>query len=240
MADISRDQVVDYLSNLPVIQIAELIKTLEDKWGVKAAPAAVAMVGGGAAPAAAAEEKTEFTVVLTVQNNGQATAVNVSPVANLTVSAPANVTPLVVPSLAGVTLPAGQTASFTWTFTTLATSTNVAFTASAWGQDLNTLANVTLAAAASNLVQVVDTNPLLQAVFLGVTPSVQTSGQQVTAVLRVTNANTLVTATNVSVTATGLTPVTMTGALAGGLPSRSRRRRPDCPRSPSDRPGWAR
>jgi len=43
MTDISRDQVVDYLSNLPVIQIAELIKTLEDKWGVKAAPAAVAM-----------------------------------------------------------------------------------------------------------------------------------------------------------------------------------------------------
>ena len=64
MADITRDQVVDYLSNLPVIQIAELIKTLEDKWGVKAAPAAVAMVGGPAAPAAAAEEKTEFTVEL--------------------------------------------------------------------------------------------------------------------------------------------------------------------------------
>ena len=65
MADITRDQVVDYLSNLPVIQIAELIKTLEDKWGVKAAPAAVAMVAGagGAAPAAA-EEKTEFTVEL--------------------------------------------------------------------------------------------------------------------------------------------------------------------------------
>ncbi len=65
MADITRDQVVDYLSNLPVIQIAELIKTLEDKWGVKAAPAAVAMVGGGgAAPAAAAVEQTEFTVEL--------------------------------------------------------------------------------------------------------------------------------------------------------------------------------
>ena len=65
MADLTKDQVVDFLSNLPVIQIAELIKTLEDKWGVKAAPAAVAMVGGGgAAPAAAAEEKTEFTVEL--------------------------------------------------------------------------------------------------------------------------------------------------------------------------------
>jgi len=66
MTDISKDQVVDYLSNLPVIQIAELIKTLEDKWGVKAAPVAVAAVGGGgaAAPAAAAEEQTEFTIVL--------------------------------------------------------------------------------------------------------------------------------------------------------------------------------
>ena len=66
MADLSREQVVDYLSNLPVIQIAELIKTLEDKWGVKAAPVAVAAAAGpaAAAPAAAAEEKTEFTVVL--------------------------------------------------------------------------------------------------------------------------------------------------------------------------------
>lgn len=66
MADLSKEQVVDYLSNLPVIQIAELIKTLEDKWGVKAAPVAVAGAAGpaAAAPAAAAEEQTEFTVVL--------------------------------------------------------------------------------------------------------------------------------------------------------------------------------
>lgn len=64
MAEISREQVVDYLSNLPVIQIAELVKTLEEKWGVSAAPVAVAAVGGGAAPAAAVEEKTEFDVVL--------------------------------------------------------------------------------------------------------------------------------------------------------------------------------
>jgi len=64
MAEISREQVVDYLSNLPVIQIAELVKTLEEKWGVSAAPVAVAAVGGAAAPAAAAEEKTEFDVVL--------------------------------------------------------------------------------------------------------------------------------------------------------------------------------
>ncbi len=67
MADITREQVVDYLSNLPVIQIADLIKTLEEKWGVKAAPVAVAAapgVAGPGAPAAAAEEKTEFTVEL--------------------------------------------------------------------------------------------------------------------------------------------------------------------------------
>jgi large subunit ribosomal protein L7/L12 len=64
MAEITRDQVVDYLSNLPVIQIAELVKELETKWGVSAAPVAVAAAGGGAAPAAAAEEKTEFTVIL--------------------------------------------------------------------------------------------------------------------------------------------------------------------------------
>ena len=64
MAEITRDQVVDFLSNLPVIQIAELVKELETKWGVSAAPVMVGGGGGGAAPAAAVEEKTEFTVVL--------------------------------------------------------------------------------------------------------------------------------------------------------------------------------
>ena len=68
MADLTSEQVVDYLSNLPVIQLAGLIKTLEDKWGVKAAPVAVAAAPGagaaGPAAAAPAEEKTEFTVEL--------------------------------------------------------------------------------------------------------------------------------------------------------------------------------
>jgi len=65
MSDISREQVVEYLSNLPVMQIAELVKELEDKWGVSAAPVAVAgAVAAGGAPAEAAEEKTEFDVVL--------------------------------------------------------------------------------------------------------------------------------------------------------------------------------
>lgn len=67
MAEITREQIVDHLSNLSVIQIAELIKDLESKWGVKAAPAAVAVAAGPAAAAAEApkvEEKTEFDVVL--------------------------------------------------------------------------------------------------------------------------------------------------------------------------------
>ena len=62
--EINREQIVDYLSNLPVIQLAELIKTLEDKWGVKAAPVAVAAAPGAAAAAAPAAEQTEFTIVL--------------------------------------------------------------------------------------------------------------------------------------------------------------------------------
>jgi|SRR5688572_32443792 len=64
MADINQEQVVEFLSNMPVIKLAELVKELETKWGVSAAPVAVAAVGGGAAAAAAVEEKTEFTVIL--------------------------------------------------------------------------------------------------------------------------------------------------------------------------------
>jgi large subunit ribosomal protein L7/L12 len=64
---ISHDEVINYLSNLTVIDLVNLTKALEDKWGVKAAPVAVAAApaaGGGGAAAPAAEEKTEFTVVL--------------------------------------------------------------------------------------------------------------------------------------------------------------------------------
>lgn len=61
---LSKEDVVDYLSSMPVLELAEMIKTLEDKWGVSAAaPVAVAAVGAAGA-AAPAEEKTEFTVVL--------------------------------------------------------------------------------------------------------------------------------------------------------------------------------
>ena len=69
MADITKDQVIDYLSNLPVMEIAALVKELEGKWGVSAAaPVAVAAAGGGAAAAPAAEAQTEFTVI--IKNGG--------------------------------------------------------------------------------------------------------------------------------------------------------------------------
>jgi large subunit ribosomal protein L7/L12 len=65
MADANMDQIIDQLSNLTVMQIADLTKKLEDKWGVKAAPVAVAGVAGPAAAAGEAPaEKTEFTVIL--------------------------------------------------------------------------------------------------------------------------------------------------------------------------------
>jgi len=63
---VTKEQVIDFLSNLPVIEIAGLVKELEAKWGVSAA-APVAIAGGAPAAAAAAapvEEQTEFTVVL--------------------------------------------------------------------------------------------------------------------------------------------------------------------------------
>ena len=66
MADITKDQVVDFIANMSVLEMSELVKEMEEKFGVSAAAAAVA------APApvvesteAAAEEKTEFDVILT-------------------------------------------------------------------------------------------------------------------------------------------------------------------------------
>ena len=66
MVDVSKEQVVDFLSKMSVMDLAALTKELEDKWGVKAAPVAVAASGApaGAAAAAPAAEQTEFTVIL--------------------------------------------------------------------------------------------------------------------------------------------------------------------------------
>jgi large subunit ribosomal protein L7/L12 len=67
MADVSKEQVVDFLSKMSVMDLATLTKELEDKWGVKAAPVAVAAgvpAAGAAGAAAPAVEQTEFTVIL--------------------------------------------------------------------------------------------------------------------------------------------------------------------------------
>lgn len=60
------NEIIDTLSGLTILEVSQLVKSLEEKWGVSAAaPVAVAAVGGGAAAAAApAAEKDEFTVVL--------------------------------------------------------------------------------------------------------------------------------------------------------------------------------
>jgi large subunit ribosomal protein L7/L12 len=66
MADVTKEQVVDFLSKMSVLDLAGLTKELEDKWGVKAAPVAMAAAPGAAAAGAAAPaaEQTEFTVTL--------------------------------------------------------------------------------------------------------------------------------------------------------------------------------
>jgi large subunit ribosomal protein L7/L12 len=62
---LTQDQIIEYLSNLTVLDIAKLTKALEEKWGVKAAPVAVAGPAAAAAEAPKAAEQTEFNVVLT-------------------------------------------------------------------------------------------------------------------------------------------------------------------------------
>jgi large subunit ribosomal protein L7/L12 len=63
---LTQDQVVDYIKNISVLELSQLVKTLESELGVSAAAAApVVMAGGGTAAAAPVEEQTEFTVTLT-------------------------------------------------------------------------------------------------------------------------------------------------------------------------------
>ena len=65
MADITKDQVVDFIANMSVLEMSELVKEMEEKFGVSAAAAVVAPASGGGESEAAAEEKTEFDVILT-------------------------------------------------------------------------------------------------------------------------------------------------------------------------------
>ncbi len=64
MANITKEQVIDFLSGMPVMEMAGLVKELEDKWGVTAAAPVAIAPGGPAADAVPAEEKTEFDVQL--------------------------------------------------------------------------------------------------------------------------------------------------------------------------------
>ena len=68
MAGVTKEQVVEFISNMSVLELSEMVKELEEKFGVSAAAAAVAAApaaGGAAGGEAAAEEKTEFDVILT-------------------------------------------------------------------------------------------------------------------------------------------------------------------------------
>jgi large subunit ribosomal protein L7/L12 len=68
MAEVTQQQVVDYIKGISVLELSQLVKTLEAELGVSAAaamPMAMPMAGAGGGAAAAVEEKTEFNVVLT-------------------------------------------------------------------------------------------------------------------------------------------------------------------------------
>jgi len=66
MAEVTQQQVVEYIKGISVLELSQLVKTLESELGVSAASAMpMAMPAGGAAAAAPAEEKTEFTITLT-------------------------------------------------------------------------------------------------------------------------------------------------------------------------------
>ena len=66
MASITKDQVIDFIANMSVLEMSELVKEMEEKFGVSAASAAVAApAAAGGAAEAPAEEKTEFDVILT-------------------------------------------------------------------------------------------------------------------------------------------------------------------------------
>jgi len=65
MAEVTQQQVVDYIKGISVIELSQLVKTLEQELGVSAAAAVAVAAPAAGGGAAAAEEKTEFTVVLT-------------------------------------------------------------------------------------------------------------------------------------------------------------------------------
>ncbi|MDR1279104.1 MAG: 50S ribosomal protein L7/L12 [Treponema sp.] len=79
MAALTTDQILEAISSMTVLEVSELVKAMEEKFGVSAAaPVAVAVAGGapaGGAAAEAAEEKTEFTVILKAFDDSKKIAV---------------------------------------------------------------------------------------------------------------------------------------------------------------------
>lgn len=77
---VAKADILDAIANLTVLELAELIKQMEEKFGVSAAAAAVAVAApaaGGGAAAAAAEEKTEFTVILKASGDNKVNVIKV-------------------------------------------------------------------------------------------------------------------------------------------------------------------
>jgi large subunit ribosomal protein L7/L12 len=78
MATMARAEVLDAIANMTVLELSQLIKDMEEKFGVSAAAATVAVAGPAAAAAApAAEEKTEFTVMLTGAGDNKVNVIKV-------------------------------------------------------------------------------------------------------------------------------------------------------------------
>jgi large subunit ribosomal protein L7/L12 len=76
MAALTTDQIIEAISSMTVLEVSELVKAMEEKFGVSAAaPVAIAAVGAGPAPAEAVEEKTEFNVILKAYDDSKKIAV---------------------------------------------------------------------------------------------------------------------------------------------------------------------
>lgn len=74
---VAKEEILDAIANMTVLELSELIKEMEEKFGVSAAAAAVAVAAAPAASAAAAEEQTEFSVILTSAGESKVNVIKV-------------------------------------------------------------------------------------------------------------------------------------------------------------------
>ncbi|CAE6508186.1 50S ribosomal protein L7/L12 [Nitrosomonas nitrosa] len=74
---IAKEEILDAIANMTVLELSELIKNMEEKFGVSAAAAAVAVAAPSAAAAPAAEEQTEFSVILTAAGDNKVNVIKV-------------------------------------------------------------------------------------------------------------------------------------------------------------------